>query len=293
MINHLMRTYYTHALVLLLISIFLLTSCSKETIFVDDNEPPAVNNVPRIRIQHYINKLFIDLIGREATDTELNAEVQAMIDAELSKEHRSVLIQTLQTSTAFIEGDTSYSRAFHFNLYNLAKVHCLEGVSDATIASFGGGDGEGEAKAAAVINSWRDLQAGSININELFARMIDNGVYDEINMNSFNFVNASFDNLLWRFPSNSEFTAGFTMVEHSQSASLFGQSGQSKADYIQILTNSREMYEGLIIYVYQLLLSRRPESQEVEALLNDFINHKDIKRILQAVMVTDEYANFE
>ncbi len=289
--NTLTKNRFRTCLCILLIA--LAWSCSKETIFVDNNQPPSINNVPRIRIQHYVNKLFIDLLGREATDTELDGEVQAMIDAELSVAHRTALIQKLQSSTDFIEGDTSYRRAFYFNLYNLAKVHCLEGVSDATISDFGSGSEEGEAKAAAVINSWRDLEARAIQIHELFARMIDNGVYDEINMNSFNFVNASFDNLLWRFPGNSEFAAGFEMVEHGGTASLFGQSGQSKADYISILTNSREMFEGLIIYVYQQLLSRRPESHEVEALHNDFYQHRDIRPVLQAVMVTDEYANFE
>ena len=143
-----------------------------------------------------------------------------------------------------------------------------------------------------VIQSRTDFENNVIDITELFARMVNNPAYDEINMNTFNFVNATFDNLLWRFPTDAEFSAGFQMIEHGNAAALFGQTGQSKDDYIQIITNSREMYEGLVIWVYQQLLARRPSTEETAAVLSDFIEHKDFRKIQQAVMETNDYANF-
>ncbi|MEL6864293.1 MAG: hypothetical protein AAFP19_07740 [Bacteroidota bacterium] len=270
-------------------SLLGLSACKKETVFVEDNEAPTANHVPRVKIENYVNRLFIDLLGREPIDAELETETQALKDLQLSKEARQALIQKLQSATDFVIGDTSYTQAFHWHLYKLAKARCLEGQSDGTILGFG--DAE-DGRSQAVVDARRQLQGDSIGIHELFARMVDNGLFDFINMNSFNFVNATFDNLLWRFPSQNEFSAGFAMVEHNQSAGLFGQAGQNKSDFIQIITQSREMFEGLIIWVYQQWLSRPPSSVETAALIDDFYQHRDIKKVLLEVLASDEYAGF-
>ncbi|MEM8907277.1 MAG: hypothetical protein AAGD05_05470 [Bacteroidota bacterium] len=281
--------------VLLFISIILLglTACTKkELITVPDNEAPLVNHVPRIKIERYVNRVFIDLLGREPIIEEMEAEVAALKAAQLSKEARTTLVVKLQTATHFVVGDTSYQRAYYQNLYNLAKIRCLEGASDAKIGEFGG-PGDLGASARAVLATRNDLQQGTIQMHEAFARMIDNPVYDLINMNSFNFVNATFDNLLWRFPTSSEFNAGFNMVEHQRQKRLFGQSGRNKTDYIQILTESREMFGGLLIWSFQKLLSRRPTSLESDQMLDDFFQHQDIRLVQRQIMIGDEYANFE
>ncbi len=270
---------------------FWLTACTKqETVLVTDNDAPNVNNVPTIKIENFVNRVFIDLIGREPLDAELEEEVATLKTADLSRESRIALVTKLQTDDTPIEGDTSYTRAYHRQLYNQAKIRCLEGASDEDILSAGGEGGEREA---AVVASRMELEDGLITIHEVFARMIYNEIYDEINMNTFNFVNASFDNLLWRYPTDAEFEAGFDMVEHQQSRQLFGQEGQNRDDYIRILTNSREMSEGLIIWVYRQLLARNPTTAETAALLSDFHEQRDLKAIQQHVMATNEYANFE
>jgi hypothetical protein len=277
-----------------IIIFFIFTSCTKETIHVPDNDAPIINNVPSIKIENYINRVFIDLIGREPFDSEMEMELNALKNAGLTKESREALIAKLQTNTDFIEGDTSYTQAYHQHLYDLAKIRCLEGKSDSDIADEIG-DAEDPADALRlqmVLSSRKDLQNGLINYNEVFARMVYNLVYDEINMNTFNFVNATFDNLLWRFPTNAEFQEGYEMVEYNNSAVIFGEVGQNKTDYVNIISNSREIYEGMIIWAFQQILSRPPSTEETAALLEDFINHQDIKIIQRQIMATDEYANF-
>jgi hypothetical protein len=277
-------------IVVLLIAI----SCQKETISVPDNDAPIINNVPTIKIENYINRVFIDLIGREPFDAEMAAELQTLKDGNLSKETREALITKLQTSTDYIEGDTSYTRAYHQHLYDLAKIRCIEGTSDSDISqeAANANDPADALRLQLVLSSRKDLQDGLINYNDVLGRMVYNLVYDEINMNTFNFVLATFDNLLWRFPTNSEFDEGYQMVEYNNSATIFGQIGQNKTDYVNIFSNSREMYEGMIIWAFQQILSRKPTTEETAALLEDFINHKDIKIIHRQVMATDEYANF-
>lgn len=274
--------------------LLILISCTeKETVTIPDNEPPIVNNVPAIKIENYVNRIFIDLLGREPLDSEMADEVQRLRDADLAISARETLIIKLQTNTDFIEGDTSYQRAFSQHMYNLAKVRCIEGASTAEINMFVGmGEEEDDERLWELLDGREDFQLDSIAINELFGRMIFNMVYDQINMNTFNFVNATFDNLYLRFPTDAEFDAGFKMIEDETPQMFLGETGSSKTDYVNIFVNTKEMFEGLIIWSYQQLLARLPSTQETAVLLEDFLIHKDVRLIQRVVMVTDEYANF-
>ncbi|MCO6485438.1 MAG: hypothetical protein J5I41_06630 [Saprospiraceae bacterium] len=302
-----MRTGFGFLFVFLLV----LTSCKKEEVLIPDNQPPYYEGVPVVKIENFVNRLYIDLLAREPLDEEMRQAVLDLQAAKLSAEARLDLIIRLQTNTDFIEGDTSYQRAYVQNLYNLAKIRCLEGVSDgelnseAGIYNFGAivdsieGNWEGYTrkirerdKLLGVVQGRAELEQGVITFNQLFARVINNAIYDKINMNTVNFVNASFDNLLWRYPTHSELQTGFQMIELNQPGVLFGKQGSHKDDYVDILCTSREMYEGLIIWAYRQLLNRSPSSAETAALLSDFVNHRDIRLIQQHILVTDEYANF-
>ena len=273
-----------------------MSACTQsETILVPDNDPPIVNNVPAIKIENYVNRVFIDLLGREPLDIEMAAEAAALREADLSVAARTALIEKLQTDTEPISGDSTYQIAYHQQFYNLAKVHCLEGVSDYTINTQFLANADDSLEILLLQNlldSREAFRLGQIDLEEFFGRMIHNNVYDQINMNTFNFVNASFDNLYWRYPTNAEFDAGFQMVEYGSEENFLGQTGTDKFDYIDIITGNLEFYEGLIILVYQQLLGRRPETHETAALLSDFANHKDIRLIQRTVMITDEYAGF-
>ena len=280
--------------ILTCVCLFSFLSCKKETVLIDDNNPPIVNNIPVVKIENYVNRVFIDLLGREPLDSELAAETLALRNANLVKDARQVLIEKLQTSTDFIEGDTSYLHAYHQHLYSLAKTRCIEGASDADINDYisGSSDDEVIEKLEQVKRSKFELQTGIISIEQMFGRMINNSVYDDINMNTFNFVRASFDNLLWRYPTDFEFQAGFNMVDFEMEEMLFGQTGSNREDYTEILINSREMFEGLVIWAYRQLLAREPNTVETVALLDDFYADKDFTKIQITIMVTDEYAGF-
>jgi len=149
------------------------------------------------------------------------------------------------------------------------------------------------AKLQAVLDSEEDYFLAEIGIADMCSAMIYNAVFDEINMNTFNFVNASFDNLFFRFPTDAEFYAGFNMIEYNQPASLMGKSGQNKQEYIDILVNSREFYEGLIIWTYQVLLAREPSTLETNQLMIDLWVDHDLQKVQRSIMITDEYAHFE
>lgn len=50
---------------------FLFVSCTKEeTVIRNNNQPPKYSEISTIMVENYINRLFIDVLGREATDVE-------------------------------------------------------------------------------------------------------------------------------------------------------------------------------------------------------------------------------
>ena len=297
----------------LLSTLFILSSgCKKDTDLIPDNAPPYYSEVSDLLIENYINRVYIDQIGREPFDTEMNAERTTLKAAKLSFESREAMILKLQTNTNFIEGDISYKHAYYNRLYEQGKARFIEAASNAEIHEVMGpisagilndslnGNWEGVAdryakleQLQAVLDSEELYFNGEIGIAQMCAPMINNAVYDKIHMNTFNFVNASFDNLFFRYPTESEFFAGFNMVEYNQPATLLGQSGQNRFEYIDILVNSREFYEGLIVWSYQVLLAREPSTAETNQLMMDLWADHDLQKVQRAIMTTDEYAHFE
>lgn len=287
-----------------------VTACKKEEVEVrPDNQAPDYAGVPTVVVQNYVNRLFIDLLGREPLDVEMNAEVSALESAGLSGDSRTALVNKLMTSTAFVEGDSSYKNAYHQRQYEGFKARFLEGVSDEVIDGYIGnaaqaaladslsGNAQGASESNSALqkllrlkNSRTELRDGLITVNEAVKRMMLNDVYDEINMNTFNFLNASFDNLLFRYPTNAEFDAGYAMVENNASAILFGQSGQNKAAYLDILVNSTEGHEGLVRLYFRTFLGREPSTYEAYQITSAFQEDHDLQRMQRTILIGDEYA---
>lgn len=288
-----------------------MAACKKDEAFIPNNNAPYYDGIPTVKVENYVNRLFIDLIGREPLDTEMVVEVGKLRAAHLDSTSRIDLITRLQTDTAFVAGDSSYFIAYHQRLYELFKFRMIEGASIDIINQAIGlaegkvltdsltGDSLGMqfAKQAIirlkkVITIPFEYRTGDIDINEVYARLLFNDVYDEINMNSFNFVRASFNDLFGRFPTQAEFNAAYAMVESNTPTTVLGQPGQNKADLVQILTHSNEFDEGLIRWAYRTYLARLASTPEVYNLLLSFHTTHNFAKVQLDIMKTDEYANF-
>lgn len=305
-----MRLVYIYCFIVA--GFFLLSSCEKENlVVVGDNPPYSTFNISDIKIENYVNRLYIDIIGREPLDDELVYEVERLKSAGLDRITRDSIIYQLMTDTTYKENEFSYKAAYVQNLYNLAKVRCIEGVPDADLQERIGvlrgqafkdsleGNMDGYfakqyqiARNKATLNSRQSFYDGHIYYHQMFAFMIDNTIYDVINMNTFNFVRATFDELLWRLPTEQEYEKCFDMIEFNQPEEIFGKLGSDKHDYIRILTESNEMLEGMIIWCYQVFMSRPPTSGEMVTILPVYLQTKDINWVIAQILVTDEYANF-
>lgn len=287
-------------------------SCKKEQEVFENNTIPPYSEIPTVIVQNYVNRLFIDLLGREPVDIEMAAEVAALESADLSESSRLTLINRLMNETIFVEGDSSYNRAYYINLYEYTKARLLEGASDAEIESQRGillfaalndslnGDFTSyqrnirEAKKLSdIIDSRYDYQSGQIDIRELYDRMIDNSVYDLINMNAFNYINATYDDLFYRYPTEAEFNQAFQIIEYNLPAVIFGEVAQNEGQYLDILLNDDEFNEGMIRWSYISLLAREPSTQETFTLIEDFRNTSNLQNIQRYILKSDEYAGFD
>ena len=92
---------------------FLFVSCTKEeNIIRNNNNPPKYSEVSTLMVENYINRLFIDILGREATDIERSDFVLKLRKAKLSLNSRDSLVKMLQFDTVYRNGDSSYRKAY-------------------------------------------------------------------------------------------------------------------------------------------------------------------------------------
>jgi hypothetical protein len=288
-----------------------LFACKKDADIISNNNAPYYAEIPTILLENYVNRIYIDLIGREPLDTEMDSDVQYLRDADVTLESRDSLIYKLQFDTTYIEGDSSYKFAYYHRMYDMIKVRLLEGASNAYISqdlgiyyqsyvvdSVNGNMLDANKKLLEyhklnnVLIAELQYYNGIIEINEMHRRMIYNSVYDNINMNTFNFINATFDNLLFRFPTPYEFDEVYLMINDNTAQIVLGSSGNNKENFSSIICTSREFYEGVIIWAYGTLLAREPSTQEIDFLMQSFYQNHDFQWVQRQIMKTDEYAHF-
>ncbi|NQX91631.1 MAG: hypothetical protein HRT74_05820 [Flavobacteriales bacterium] len=298
-------------LIPIVLCFLVLSSCKKEEVVYSDNDVPAYNEIPTVLVQNYVNRSYIDLLGREPFDEEMTAEVTLLEDASLSTQSRSNMITRLMTSDESAGADVTYKDVYYNKLYEDMKARFLEGASEGNLAytynlyyqlaiadSINGNltlyvlfNQEAE-KVLDVINSQAQLRDSEIEIDEMVRRMLFNAVYDDINMNSFNFINAAFDDLYFRFPTEAEFEASFNIIEYNFPDQLFGTTIQNKPQFVDVMIGNNEFDEGMIQWAYESLLSREATSNEVFELIGNFQDTRDFQRIQRSIMIQDEYAGF-
>lgn len=293
--------------------LLLLSSCAKDqNVVFENNQPIDPTGVPTIVVENYVNRMFIDLLGRAPTDVELDQYTQQLIANELNEPTRLAIIQKLQSDTLVMNADGTYRDVYYYNFHNNIKAKCIEGASDGELSRIIGirsfslrqarllGDSIRVHRDSSVIRRTSKLleaqsnyKNGNIDIRDYFEYALNNPVYDQINMNSFNFVNASFDDLFGRFPTGHEFTQAYEIIEFNRAGFLFGGSATNKNEYCRLLTASNEFSEGVIRWQYNNLLAREPNTTEIALLMNEFHSSKNVQWLQQQIIKTNEYANFK
>lgn len=295
-----------------LLSALLILGCSEsQDVDVVGNVIPSYKGVSTLRVENYIQRMFIDLLGREATDVERLAFTQQLKKAELHDSCRLRIINLLIWDTSYRVGDSSYRHAFSQRIYDITKARFLEGASDPSIAQFIGnldfgitiarlnGDSiavyryiDAKKKYIDIIKSKSAFRNQSIDYRKMCTAMMNNSIYDGINMNSFNYVNAVFDNALLRMPSKDEFNRSYQIIEKNIPAQVFGRWAANKNEYCEAVVNSDAFHEAQIRWFYYVMLQREASTAEVGSIFFSFFNNHKIEHIILQLIKTDEYAQF-
>jgi hypothetical protein len=146
-------------------------------------------------------------------------------------------------------------------------------------------------KLEALRDASADYAAGLISINTYLGYMINNLLFDEINMGSENIVLASFEHLFKRNPTETERQAGITMVDGFP-AQLLLRDGNSRGDFVDIMTSVPEFYQGLVVDIFTRLLRRQPSSLEMAEGIQRFSDGDSYQSIQRQVALSMEYAGF-
>ena len=137
-----------------------------------------------------------------------------------------------------------------------------------------------------------DLISGQANVVDVHHRCVNNILYDELNMGSFNYVVSIYQNFLHRYPTEYELENGIIMVDGEQSI-CFEQNGDSKNDFNSLFFEHNGYYEGQIISIYNKLLFRDPTTLEISELIQSFKQNKDYQSLQKRILTTDEFLGIE
>jgi hypothetical protein len=278
---------------LVLFSVLIISSCTKiEDVIVGDNTLPPDNTIENTTIETYINKLYISTIGREPIETEFTTAFSTLREADISQESREIVIDGILNKDEYTG-----------NLFKLECEHLLLGLDTADInLNIYVLTGLRDMAQGLELLYFEDalermlklqevlpgLGDGTISNMEMHKRMVNNNMYDEINMGTENFVISMFQSFMQRYPTTSELENGKLMVNDNNS-SVFFIPGNGKEDFINIFIESDEYFTGQTNILFNRYLFRDPTSEESINYSLDYINSQDYKLLQRRILSTNEF----
>lgn len=281
-------------ILLTLLSICVLVSCKKDDFeYVEGNTAPPDKTVESVIIENYVNKLYISVLGRQASDDEYNTGLTILNSGELNDSSREVLVDVVMANEEYYHNEfetirndllnssdtsdfTFWVKIFEANKLTTNDAYLL-GLYDSEIDKLG--------LCQDII---LDLQFGVIDFIEVQRRCCNNTIYDDINMGTENFVVSMYQNFLFRYPTIDELSEAIRMVDGYESI-VFYELGRSKNDFLGIFLGSDEYFEGQVRTVYNRFLYREPTTFELNELRLDYKSNKDFKKLQKQILINNEY----
>lgn len=275
--------------------IFFLISCTRtETLVVGNNSAPPDNTPKSFNREAYINRVYISLIGRKPSFTE-KASAEAMVPLTApTPAQLEALLETVFLNPGYLSRAYDNIRIDALNNLDTAEItnmlstfdQILNSTSDPFIIDQINRE---KLKLQEMLTIPADLANATLDRRGLHRRCINNWFYDQINMGTANFVISSFQNFLYRYPTESELSNGISMVD-GFSGALFLNSGNSKTDYLTIFFNSLNYAEGQVKDAYRRYLFRDPTALELSSRSVELHSDWNYNRLVKQILSSNEYA---
>lgn len=281
---------------ILLLCLLFFACSKKERIYIPDNEAPPDVSVSTLKLETYVTKCYIGLLGRKPTDMELAQGVQYLRDNNLSYSGRKLMLLNILAQDEFLvktylNDGTLLLNSWDMDLFSFYLDRNLDARLDTQFSQFTAlidTNIVGLEKLLAIPN---DLLSGTIDIRTMHARMVNNFAYGEINMGGENFVRSVFDHFLLRNPTVAELAEGIKMFDGFE-AVVLNQTGDSQYDFVQIFFNSNAYNEGQVRWAFRRFLYRDADTEELAYYTNVFRLSGSHKVLFTELLTLNEYAGF-
>lgn len=277
------------------LSLFLLCSCGEagDIILVPDNTSPPDLTVPEVVKENFVNRVYISLLGRKPESAELAGALGILEQDNASEADRKEVVESVLSDPAFRDRQ-----------YNIARIGLLNNVDTTDISIYIFvfnqylNDPQYEPFLDLIYYELDRLEqlskaapyylSDKINRAEMNRRMVNNLMYDEINMGTQNFILSVFEHFLNRYPTESEEQNAILMADGFY-AVMFGQEGNSQEDFLEIMTQSDAYLEGQVLDVYESFLFREPTSMEMATGTTLFRQTGSYDDLLTSILITQEF----
>jgi hypothetical protein len=145
-------------------------------------------------------------------------------------------------------------------------------------------------KIMSIINMALYWENSSIDYATCAKTMMFNSLYDDLNMGTFNFIYASFDQNFYRYPTDEEYNQLYAPIEYNGPGIFFQQNVSNKSEMLDVLIESTEFKEGLVRWFYRSYFIREPEAQELTDGIAYWSTQNDFNGFIQKILSDDEYA---
>ena len=274
----------------------MMTSCENEEV-IPGNAPPPDQTIENVTITDYVNRVYVSVLGREASSSEKSAGFDILRQNNLSLLSRSQFLDQVFSSSHYLPHLYDFARTELLNNLDTSEISFYQFIFTLYLADTAyqlyWNVFEYELERLDSLQSVpADLTNHAIDIEYLHRRCVNNYFYDQINMGTENFVISCFQHFLDRYPTENELNEGKKMVD-GLPAILFLESGQSKTDFIDIFFRSRDYFEGLAINLYNRFLLRSPTSIEMGNAASAFYDTHDYVQMQKDILSTNEYIGIE
>lgn len=206
------------------IVLFTLGSCQNDndTILVEGNIAPPDPTIERVLVEGYVNKLYISLLGREPSTIEFNQALN-LLGELVNEQDRITLVDQIQSDPNYFKNQIDIFRQDYLNGIDTNQIredyiipyeYALENEQSSIFYE----EIEKELNSLYLLyDVYLDLSLNNIDVIEIHRRMVDNPVYDEINMGTENYIISMSQNFLHRYPTLAELENATAMVDGEQS----------------------------------------------------------------------------
>jgi len=282
---------FKHALICLGAIALLSLSCQRTIIPVDSL--PVDSTITAIEQSNYITRLHVILLNRKPSQSEIELTLSQLQIDPYDVTLRSAIVANLQAQpeatfvlfqglcnryldgadTAGIRQDRDYYQGRADNANNQSSQTYYQGLADRMSELY-------------MVPFW--LGWGTASYDDVQQIIVDNSIYDEINMGTENFCVSLFQNYFLRYPTLVELVEAKTMV-NGKAGMLFGINGDSKSDLLDIFFSQNEYRQGVIQGMFQQYLLRNPNLYEANQAMHQLVNGLTFLQLQNQLLSSHDY----